>query len=50
MRIGGRRYTSQEAFRRFVQATNGESPAARTPKQRERAIAQAEAELAKAGI
>lgn len=54
--IGGRRYTTQEAFQRFVErstaAANGEPavPASRTNRQREASIAKAEAELAKAGI
>lgn len=54
--IGGRRYTTQEAFQRFVErstvAANGEpaAPTTRTSRQREAAISQAEAELAKAGI
>lgn len=54
--IGGRRFTTQQAFQRFVAATtaaaNGESAttAVRTNRQREASIAKAEAELAKAGI
>lgn len=54
--IGGRRYTTQEAFQRFVErstaAANGtpNAPAVRTSRQREAAISRAEAELAKAGI
>ena len=54
--IGGRRYTTQEAFQRFVErstaAANGEpaAPASRTNRQRETAIARAERELEKAGI
>lgn len=54
--IGGRRYTTQEAFQRFVErstvAANGTpaAPAVRTNRQREAAISKAEAELAKAGI
>lgn len=52
--IGGRRYTSQEALERFSAATtaaaNGEAPKVRTPTQRERAIRQAEQELAREGI
>ena len=47
--IGGRRMTSLEAVERFVHgvtaAANGERPPARTPRQRERAIERAEAEL-----
>ena len=52
--IGGRRYTSQEAIERFIEqgtaAANGEPVHTRTAKQRARAIAQAERELAAAGI
>lgn len=54
--IGGRRYTTQEAFRRFVErstsAANGDCPASpvRTNRQREAAISKAERELEKAGI
>ena len=52
--VGGRRYTSREAIARFVAATtasaNGEQLPCRTPRQRQRDIEQAEAELAKAGI
>jgi len=49
VRIGGRRYTSQEAISRFVAATtaaaDGSPPPARTARQRERAIREAEKEL-----
>lgn len=52
--VGGRRYTTQEAFERFVAATNGQSapppPKAATNRQREAAIAAAEKELSRAGI
>ena len=54
--IGGRRYTTQEAFGRFVErstaAANGVTltPASRSNRQREAAIAKAERELEKAGI
>jgi len=52
--VGGRRYTTQQAFARFVEATtaaaNGERPKARTSRQRTAAIASAERELDKAGI
>lgn len=51
--IGGRRVTTQEAFERFVAATNPEAtatPPAPTPHERRKAIAAAERELAKAGI
>ena len=47
--LAGRRFTSVEALERFAAATtaaaNGERPPVRTPRQRERAIAAAEAEL-----
>jgi hypothetical protein len=47
--IGGRRYTSREALERFFHATtaaaNGEPAPIRTPRQREKAIEQAEKEL-----
>lgn len=52
--VGGRRFTSKEALERFVEAStavaNGEPVPARTAKQRQRAIEQAERELAAAGI
>jgi len=53
--VGAKRYTTQEAFRRFVEGTtaaaaNQPMPSVRTPSQRQRAIDIAEAELAKAGI
>jgi hypothetical protein len=52
--VGGRRYTSREALERFsmevTAAADGKSPPARTPRQRQRDIEKAEAELAKAGI
>ncbi|QDT74837.1 DUF1580 domain-containing protein [Lacipirellula limnantheis] len=53
--IGGRRYTTQEAFQRFVErstaaATGVTAPGPRTNRQREAAIRKAEAELAKAGV
>jgi hypothetical protein len=55
--IGSRRFTSAEAFTRFVAATTAiaqggpaPSPAARTTRQREAAIRSAEAELTDAGI
>ncbi len=53
--IGGRRYTTNEAFRRFVAGTTAAAqgvtaPAARTNRQREAAVKRAEAQLAKAGI
>ncbi len=54
--IGGRRYTTREAFRRFVDATTAAqpgatpAPATRTNRQREAAIAKAEAELDRMGV
>lgn len=52
--VGGFRKTSREAIERFIAATtaaaNGETPPARTPKQQERAIRQAERELEAAGM
>lgn len=56
MQIGGRRYTTQEAFQRFVErgtaAANGGSvtSATRTNRQRKAAIDHANAELDAAGI
>jgi hypothetical protein len=49
---GGRRFTSVEAVQRFVDRLSGERGDAvhvRTPRQRERAAAKANDELAKAG-
>jgi len=55
--VGGRRYTTHEAYRRFVAATTlaadgGQPPStsARTSRQRQAAIARAEAELDAPGI
>ena len=52
--VGARRYTTQEAISRFIQATtaatNGEPQARRTPRQRQRGIERAEADVAQAGI
>ncbi len=48
--VGARRFTTCEAFARFVDGTTaaaqGEKPQVRTNRQREAAIARAEAELA----
>jgi hypothetical protein len=48
--VGARRFTSTEALQRFAAATsaaaNGEAAPIRTPSQRERDIAKAEAEMA----
>jgi len=44
--LGGRRYTTRQAFTRFLAATNGERiVVGQTPRQRERAIDLAEKEL-----
>lgn len=51
--VGGRRFTSDEAFARFASACSGESappPKPATNRQRQAAIARAEAELARVGI
>ena len=53
--VGGRRWTTEEAFARFVEGTtaaaNGEPAVeSRTNRQRDTAIARAERELADAGI
>jgi len=51
--LGGRRYTTSEAFTRWVEATQVAQPGAmrpRTARQREMAIQRAEAELDAAGI
>ncbi len=52
--VGGKRFTSIEAIERFVERTtaaaDGEQSPSRTPRQRQRAIKQAEQELAQAGI
>jgi hypothetical protein len=50
--VGGRRFTSREAIQRFVDRLSGERGDAvhvRTPRQRQRAAAKANDELAKAG-
>ena len=52
--VGGRRFTSAEALERFAAhttaAANGEQPPTRTPRQRRRAIENAERELRENGI
>ncbi len=52
--VGCRRYTSREAFTRWIDATQVEqpvaAPASRTSRQREAAIRQAERELERAGV
>jgi len=54
VRCGGRRLCTIEAVRRFLNgvtaATDGEPVQTRTPRQRQRDIDRAEAELAEAGI
>jgi hypothetical protein len=39
---GGRKYTTREAFKRWIAAINGEPIRSETPRQRERAIKRAE--------
>ena len=52
--VGGRRWTTEESFGRFVEATtaaaNGEEIQPRTNRQRESNVRRAEKDLAKAGI
>lgn len=52
--VGGRRYTSTEALERFFSATtaaaSGEAIPARTPRQRQKAVANAMKELEAAGV
>lgn len=49
--VGGRTYTTREAFERFVAATNGQKlPAGRTPRQRLADQRRAEAALDAMGI
>ncbi len=52
--IGGRRFTSVESIQRFAEqstaAANGDATPVRTSRQRDRAIAAAERELAKEGM
>ena len=52
--IGGRRYTSQESIQRFVERTttaaDGKPTPARTSRQRDLAVKQAEEELSSQGI
>lgn len=55
VQIGGQKYTSKEAVKRFIerltlQANPRAAESTRTPRQRENAIATAERELAEAGI
>jgi hypothetical protein len=52
--VGGKRYTSRESLQAFVEQTTvaaaGDTPAARTSRQRQRAIQQAELACKQAGI
>jgi hypothetical protein len=49
--LGGRKYTTREAFARWVAATNGEKVAGgQTPQQRKASVDRAEKELAEMGI
>lgn len=52
--VGGRRYTTQEAFARFVERTtavaNGDQPKVRTNRHRQAAIDRADDELTSQGI
>lgn len=54
--VGAKRFTTEEAFARFVAATTAAAsgapvaPQARTNRQRDAAIRRAEAELARAGV
>jgi len=54
VRVGGKRLASVEAVRRFneavTRAADGESPQARTPRQRERDLEATERELDRAGL
>ena len=54
IKVGGKRLTSVESISRFIAATtaqaSGEPLPSRSPKQRERAVEQAERELAAAGV
>lgn len=53
--VGVKRFTTREAFARFVESTSaaasqGPMPSVRTPKQRQRAVDRAEQELSQEGI
>ena len=54
VKVGGRRFTSEEAIQRFIAqmtaAANGESMPLRSPSHRQRSIERAERELAEDGI
>jgi hypothetical protein len=47
---GGRKFTTSEAFERFLAAINGQPVRSETPKQRERAISRAEKRAAELGV
>ncbi len=49
--VGGRKFTTREAFQRFISRTNGERIVnGETPRQRERAIKQAERRAEELGV
>jgi hypothetical protein len=48
--VGGRKFTTRQAFARFVAAINGESVRTETPRQRERAISRAEKRAQELGV
>jgi hypothetical protein len=48
--LGGRKFTTCEAFARFVARTNGERVTNETPRQRERAIREAERRAEQLGV
>jgi hypothetical protein len=49
--VGGRRYTTREAFARFIARTNGQRVVnGQTPRQREAAIRRAERRAAELGV
>ncbi len=49
--VGGRKFTTREAFARFIARTNGERVVSgQTPRQRERAIQRAEKRAQELGI
>jgi hypothetical protein len=48
--VGGRKFTTREAFSRFVARTNGERVVSETPRQREASIRRAEKRAAELGV
>jgi hypothetical protein len=48
--IGGRKFTTREAFARFIAATNGESVPHRSSQQRSREQREARKQLVKSGL